>query len=90
MLFIVFLQNIHTFNCRNEKKSLLKIPKKNNYFIHIGIFLTIFIQLLVYTVLGISHLLHLESVPIDVIFIDLLCALPIILVMEKFNKDKKE
>ena len=90
MLFVVFLQNIHTFNCRSEKKSLLKIPFKNNYFMHIGIFLTIFVQLLVSTLPGISHLLHLEAVPFDVIIIDLLCALPIIILMEIFKKINEE
>ena len=37
-----------------------------------------------------SHLLHLEVVPFDIIIIDLLCALPIIIIMEIFKKLNEE
>ena len=85
MLFIVFLQNIHTFNCRSESKSLFKIPFKNNYFIYRGIGLTLAIQLLVSNTPYLSHLLHLEALPLKIILIDLICALPVIGLMEIFK-----
>ena len=85
MLFLVFIQNIHTFNCRSEKKSLFKIPFKNNYMIYLGIGLTLTIQLLVSNTPCLSHLLHLEALPFCIILIALACALPIILVMEIFK-----
>ena len=87
MLFLVFIQNIHTFNCRSEKKSLFKIPFKNNYIIYLGIGLTLTIQLLVSYL---SHLLHLEALHPSTIIIDLICALPVILVMEIFKLINKK
>lgn len=93
MLFVVFIQNIHTFNCRSETKSLFKLPFKNNYIIYIGIFLTITIQLIVSNTPYLSHVLHLEVVPPKVVLINLLLALPVILLMEifkLFNKRTKK
>lgn len=85
MLFLVFIQNIHTFNCRSEKKSLFKIPFKNNYMLYLGIGLTLTIQLLISNTPYLSHLLHLEALPFYIILIDLACALPVILLMEIFK-----
>ena len=90
MLFLVFIQNIHTFNCRSEKKSLFKIPFKNNYIIYLGIGLTLTIQLLVSNLPYLSHLLHLEALHPSTIIIDLICALPVILVMEIFKLINKK
>ncbi len=85
LLFIVFIQNIHTFNCRSEHKSLFKIPIKNNYFIFLGIGLTLTIQLLVSNIPYLSHLLHLEAVEPKMVLINLIIALPVILLMEIFK-----
>ena len=30
MLLMVFMQNIHVFNCRSEKQSAFKVPIKKN------------------------------------------------------------
>ena len=90
MLFVVFIQNIHTFNCRSESKSLFKIPFKNNYVIYIGIGLTLTIQLLVSNIPYLSHLLHLEAVSLNVILLDFVCAISIILLMEIFKIKKKK
>ena len=91
LLFVVFIQNLHAFNCRSESKSLFKISFKNNYIIYMGIGFTLTIQLLVSNIPYLSHLLHLEALPPKLIIFDLLCAIPIILVMEIYkiiNKNK--
>ena len=90
MLFVVFLQNIHTFNCRSETKSLFKLPFKNNYIIYIGIFLTLSIQLIVSNIPYLSHILHLEVIPPKVVLINFLLALPVILIMEVFKLINKK
>lgn len=89
MLLMVFLQNLHAFNCRSEKKSLFKMPIKNNYLILFGVFGTIFLQMIVSEIPLLAHLLKLESVDISTVWIIFLCSLPIILVMEIFKRLEK-
>ena len=86
MLFLVFIQNLHTFNCRSEKTSLFKLSIKNNYLIYIGIIATILLQIVVSKISFLSRLLKLESVSFEMIVIFFIISLPIILVMEIFKK----
>ena len=41
MTLMVFIQNIHVFNCRSEKNSAFKVPLKSNYLIVIGVIFSI-------------------------------------------------
>ena len=47
LLIMVFMQNIHVFNCHPETKSAFKIPFKNNKFIVLGVISVLTIQLIV-------------------------------------------
>ena len=47
MLLMVFMQNIHVFNCRSEKQSAFKISIKSNPFIVISVICCILLQVIV-------------------------------------------
>ena len=47
MCLMVFIQNIHVFNCRSESRSAFTVPLKSNWFIAVGIFCTLLLQILV-------------------------------------------
>lgn len=47
MTLMVFIQNIHVFNCRSEKNSAFKVPIKNNPLIVWGVIASIILQILV-------------------------------------------
>lgn len=64
MALMVFVQNIHAFNCRSEKKSAFSVPLSNNYFIVIGVASTIILQIIVMELPVLSHLLQTDSIPI--------------------------
>jgi len=64
MALMVFIQNIHVFNCRSEKKSAFRVPLSHNYFIAFGITGTILLQIIVMELPLLSHLLQTDSIPI--------------------------
>ena len=41
MLLMVFIQNIHVFNCRSEKQSAFKVSIKSNPFVVISVIMII-------------------------------------------------
>lgn len=47
MCLIVFIQNIHVFNCRSEQSSVFSIPLRNNLFILFGVVITLILQIVV-------------------------------------------
>ena len=47
MALMVFIQNIHVFNCRSEKKSAFSVPLKENLMIIFAVFSSIILQFLV-------------------------------------------
>lgn len=38
LLLMVFLQNVHVFNCRSERSSAFQIPLRNNWILMFGVF----------------------------------------------------
>lgn len=92
LLLMVFMQNVHVFNCRSETKSAFKIPIKNNYFIVISIVLVLLIQLIVSEIPFLAHILKTESVPWKDTLVLIALALPIVIIMDLFksiNEKKK-
>ena len=85
MLLMVFMQNIHTLNCRSETRSVFKIPLKDNIFIVLAIIFVIALQLIVTNSATLSHLLKLEPIQIKEVFYTFLLALPILFIMEIFK-----
>ena len=91
MALMVFIQNIHVFNCRSEKKSIFKINPFNNLFILIAVFGSIGLQLLIMNVPFLSHILKVERISISHMILLFIFSLPILLLMEiyKYIKSKK-
>ena len=91
LLLMVFLQNVHVFNCRSEIESIFKLKLKDNYFLIVSIVSVLLIQFTVSEIDFLSKIISARSLPIAHIIIMFLLALPIILLMElfKFHQKKK-
>lgn len=85
MLLMVFMQNIHTINCRSEYRSAFKMPLKDNKFIAYGIFGVLILQIIVTHSPTFSHILKLEPIPYSNMIYIFLLAIPILFVMEIFK-----
>ena len=86
MALMVFIQNIHVFNCRSEHKSAFSVPLKNNWLIVIGVIISIFLQIVVMEIPMLSKVLHTISVPFLHVIYLFLIALLILVVMEIYKK----
>lgn len=92
LIAMVFMQNIHSFNCRSETTSAFKMPLKNNYFILIGVLSALGLHLLITQIPAFSHIL--DTVPltfIEIIYMFVI-SLPLLFVVElyKWFKRRKE
>lgn len=85
MTLMVFIQNIHVLNCKNEYKSVLKIPLKENKFMLVGIVSAILLQIIVMEVKPLASLFQIDSVPSLQILVLFLLSLSILIVMEVFK-----
>ena len=86
MSLMVFIQNIHVFNCRSENKSLLKVPILSNKLIILGVVFSILLQIIVMEVSFLANSLKIVSVPfINLIFL-FIFSLSIIPFMEIYKK----
>lgn len=88
LLLMVFIQNVHVFNCRSEKTSIFKIHFKSNPFIYVGIAATLLLHIIV-TETFLSQFLKISPIPFSDIKYIFLLALPILLVMELYKKLRK-
>ena len=85
MVLMVFIQNIHVFNCRSEKQSAFKIPLKNNPLIIFSIVSAVILQIIIMEVPVLSHFLKTETVPLIHMVYLLLMAFIILIVMEFYK-----
>jgi len=90
MALMVFMQNIHVFNCRSEKKSVFKNNPFNNPFILVAIFGSIGLQLIIMHVPLLSHLLKTEPISASHMLMLFLMAIPVIVLMEIFKVVRKK
>jgi len=90
MALMVFMQNIHVFNCRSEKKSIFKTNPFSNPFVLVAIFGSIGLQLIIMNVPFLSHILKTEPISAYHMLLLFLMALPIIIVMEVFKIIRKK
>ncbi len=88
MMVMVFMQNLHAFNCRSEKISAFKLSIKRNWFIAISVISSILLQIIVMEIDFTSNLLGTEKLSFEYVLISLLFSLPILIVMEIFKKIK--
>ena len=64
MALMVFIQNIHVFNCRSEKHSALSVPITSNKIILFGVLASVLLQVIVMEVPVLSAFLSTTSVPV--------------------------
>ena len=86
MTLMVFIQNIHVFNCRSEKKSAFSIPLKNNAFVVWGVIASIALHFVVMEVDIFSKLLQTVSMPITHLLGLFALASVILVVVEVYKK----
>ena len=91
MLLMVFMQNIHVFNCRSEKQSAFKVSIKNNPLIVISVICCILLQIIVMEVEVFAKFLQTSPVPVMHVLILFLIATIVLFVIElykdiKYNK----
>lgn len=86
MALMVFIQNIHVFNCRSEHKSAFAVPIKNNRLIFIGVLISVGLQIIVMETPALSRILHTVSVPILHLIYLFLVALSILVIIEIYKK----
>ncbi len=90
MALMVFMQNIHVFNCRSEKESTFKLPLSENWFVPMAVFSSILLQIILMEVPVLSHFMKVESIPFNHLILLLICALPILIIMEIFKLIKRK
>ncbi len=84
LLLMVFMQNVHVFNCRSERTSLFKMKFSGNPFVFISIFVALALHFAV-TQTSLSFILSVESLSMDYILYIFLLATPIVLIMELYK-----
>ena len=85
MVLMVFIQNIHVFNCRSEEESAFNVSLKSNPLIVITAFGSIILQIVVMEVPVLSNYLKTVPVPYTHMFVLLLYAFVILIVMEIYK-----
>ncbi|MBQ9072054.1 MAG: HAD-IC family P-type ATPase [Bacilli bacterium] len=85
MALMVFIQNIHVFNCRSEKKSAFSIPLKKNKLIVGGVICSIILQVIVMEVPFLSNFLKTSSIPLIHLILLFLIASFVLLVLEIYK-----
>jgi magnesium-transporting ATPase (P-type) len=88
MAFMIILQNIHTFNCRSEKKSVFDIPLNSNWIFNIGVIGSLLLGIAVLEINPLTKLLKTSHVPFTDIAGLLGLGLIILLIMECYKKIK--
>ena len=85
MVLMVFIQNIHVFNCRSETKSAFSIPLRDNPLIILTVFGSILLQIVVMEVPYLSALLKTSTIPYQHIFLLISYAVVILIAMEIYK-----
>ncbi|MDD4706117.1 MAG: cation-transporting P-type ATPase [Bacilli bacterium] len=82
---MVFMQNIHVFNCRSEKRSTFSMPL-NNKFLIFSIVGSIILQVVVLKVDVLTQFLQITNIPLWHIFGIFVVSLPLLIIMEVYKK----
>ena len=86
MALMVFIQNIHVFNCRSEHKSAFSVPLKNNWLIVGGVGASVLLHVIVMEVDVLSSFLQTTKVPVGDALYLVLVAVSILVIMEIYKK----
>ena len=85
MALMVFIQNIHVFNCRSESKSAFSVPLKNNPLVVGGVICSILLQIIVMEVNFFSKFLQTSRIPITHLIMLFLVAIVVLIIMEIYK-----
>ena len=85
MVLMVFIQNIHVFNCRSETESAFNISLRSNPLIVITAFGSILLQIIVMEIPFFSSFLKTTTIPYHHLFILASFAIIILIVMEIYK-----
>jgi len=88
MTLMVFIQNIHVFNCRSEKKSAFNVPLKTNKLIGVAIFSSIILQIIVMEVPILSKFLQTSTISVIELIYLFVIAIFVLLIVELYKKIK--
>lgn len=88
MVLMVFIQNIHVFNCRSESRSTFSVPLKANKLIVVGVIASILLQVIVMEIPVASRFLQTVSIPIINLGYLFLLSLLVLVIMEIYKKIK--
>lgn len=90
LLIMVFMQNIHVFNCRSELTSVFKLSIKNNPLIVFGIITTLVLQLIVTETPFLSNVLKTSPLDMNHIIFAFSLTIPLLIIMELFKFIKRK
>ncbi len=90
LLLMVFIQNLHCFNCRSELISIFKKPLKENKVLLYSILVVLIIQLFVVENSFISNILDTTTLPLTDVISLFILALPITIVSEIFKYHERK
>ena len=85
MCLMVFIQNVHVFNCRSERRSAFSVPIRRNPIMLFGILGTLMLQIIVMEVPVLSNLLQTVSIPAPQMLGLFGIALVILVIMEIYK-----
>ena len=86
MALMVFIQNIHVFNCRSEKSSAFSISLKSNKLVAYGVIASIALQIVMMEVPFLSKFLQTTSIPFVHLVFLFVIASSILWVFEVYKK----
>lgn len=90
MMLMVFMQNMHTLNCRSESKHIYEVGFKKNPFVIFSILLATTLQIVVAEVPILSEFLDTSSIPVLHLIILFLISLSIIIIVELYKSIRKK
>lgn len=86
MALMVFMQNVHVFNCRSETSSAFSVPLRKNKLIVFGVLSCILLQVIVMKVDVFASFLQTSSIPFLHLIYLFLIALILLAIMEIYKK----
>ena len=89
MALMVFIQNIHVFNCRSEQNSAFKVSLKSNKLIVYGVLVSVLLQVIVMESDVLSKFLHTSSINPWHLILLIGIALIVLLIMEVYKDIRK-
>ena len=86
MALMVFIQNIHVFNCRSEKHSALSVPITSNKMVLFSVLASVLLQVIVMEVPVLSAFLSTTSVPVLHMFYLFMMGTTVFFVLEFYKE----